>query len=122
MPVADFVEFPLVYGFMALYCFSMSWIFGQIGGFAFKTIVLQHYWELEAHINTRKTSDGGPKRLQTVFETDANKYFFRGVTTVKVIVDGHGSNYNYSIQMCNSIGLGGENTVFSGFQSLTVGS
>ena len=69
-------------------------------GFAFKTIVLQHYWELEAHINTRKTSDGGPKRLQTVFETDANKYFFRGITTVKVIVDGHGmeqNNTKYSI-------------------------
>ena len=63
----------------------------DFGGFAFKTIVLQHYWELETHINTRKTSDGGPKRLQTVFETDANKYFFRGITTVKVIVDGHGT-------------------------------
>ena len=87
--VADLFEFPLVYGFITLYCLFVFYKL-DFGGFAFKSIVLQRYWELGAHTFTRKTSDKGPKRLQTVFETVANKYFSRGITTGKVIFDTHG--------------------------------
>ena len=87
--VADPLEFPLVYGFITLYCLFVFML--DFGGFAFKSIVLQRYWELGAHTFIRKTSDKGPKRLQTVFETVANKYFPRGTATVKVIFPSHGS-------------------------------
>ena len=88
--VADPLEFPLVYGFITLYCLFVFML--DFGGFAFKSIVLQRYWELGAHTFIRKTSDKGPKRLQTVFETVANKYFSRGITTGKVIFPSHGKN------------------------------
>ena len=93
--VTDLFEFPLVYGFITLYCLC---VFHKLdfGGFAFKSIVLQSYWELGAHINPRKTSDKGPKRLQTVFETVANKYFPRGITTGKVIFPSHGSTFDWN--------------------------
>ena len=75
----------------------------DLGGFSFKSIVLQDYWELEAHIYTSKTSDSGPKRLTTIFGLVANKYFPRGITTVKVIFPTHGNRvvkYGTRLRSC----------------------